>query len=116
MYKIHKASHIVVKRAEIDINIQPVIKWLNSFTGIFTRWCCEGDDKEKLVKGDAPYHRQDPYITFYSTEQDELNLVLTEIHGYGIVEVEFYEKRMIRYMLKFSNKRRLEDFIDAQLK
>jgi hypothetical protein len=43
----HKAKKITLKKAKVDKNIIPTIKWLNSFDEIYTTHCCEGDDESE---------------------------------------------------------------------
>ena len=109
MRKDHKATRIVIKRAEVDLKMQPVIKWLNSYPGIFTRWSCEGDDtefvQETLLRFDGPY------ILFYCDEQLELNKILHKLEGYAVVIIDFYRDQMIRYCIRFYNVTRFKQFI-----
>ena len=100
----HDATRIVLKRAVVDKKMQPIIKWLNSFDGVFTRWCCEG---MCTIEEDYPK----PYVLFYCDGQEDLNEILRSLRDYGKVEVEFYQNRMIRYCLRFRSLAVMEDFI-----
>ncbi len=57
----HKAKRVAIKHAEIDEGIIPFIQWMNHFSGIFTRWSCEGERHNP-----EGYHRA--YVTFYAED------------------------------------------------
>lgn len=101
----HKQRSIAVKFAEIDEGIVPVVLWLNSFEGVFTRYCCEG-----LSDCSA-----DPYVIFFCDEFDSVRPILKKFgNRYGHIEVEEFSG-IVRYWLKFNGKRTMRKFIKEVL-
>ncbi len=101
MARKHKTQKIALKTAEVDEKMVPVINWLNSWRGIFTRWCCEGNSSQK------------PYIIFYADNIGELAHIARHINGYGVVELSSYvymNVNILRYCMKFDSKARLRHF------
>lgn len=43
-YKTHDTKNIVLKRANVDVLMVPVVKWLNSYDHVSTHGCCQGED------------------------------------------------------------------------
>lgn len=52
----HKFKNIAIKQADVDIEILPIIRWLNSFKDTITLYCCEGDDNCHIIFGDEYYY------------------------------------------------------------
>lgn len=105
----HKATNIVLKRGNVDKMIQPVVKWLNSFPGTFTRWSCESDDKD-----DSGFKPQRPFVIFFCDSRWELLQILRKVRSESIeVEVQFFEDMYTRYIMKFHNKSVLRGFASS---
>lgn len=101
-YRKHKTQKIAIKMVEVDEKMVPVINWLNSFEGIYTRWCCEGD-----------ITIQKPYVVFYADNLRDLGEIVRHINGYGVVEVDNYvymNVNILRYYIRFDSKIRLKRF------
>lgn len=58
----HLDSNTIIYKTPVDNDIKPIIKWLNSFDGIFTRWSCQGDDNKPC---------QWPYIVIWIETMEE---------------------------------------------
>lgn len=92
----HPASVMVVKSALVDIKIQSVVNWLNSFESVTTRWSCEGD-----LNADNEYNAK-PMIVFYCESNLELATILKATDIFAKCEVVWYEPQgSIRYILWF---------------
>ena len=62
---LHKTQEMIIKKGKVDKGIEPVVRWLNSFAGIYTRWSCEGEyDKN----GEALNTKQ-PILSFIAKIQ-----------------------------------------------
>lgn len=87
----HRCSFISVKSAEIDNEIIPLVQWLNSFDGIFTRWCCAGDAED----------RSNFYVSFYCDNDSDLYQVLDKLQYLADITIDLVPERraMIRYHL-----------------
>lgn len=91
----HEATEIPLKTAVVDKRIQPFIKWLNSFEGIFTTYCCEGTGSVKDTVGAAAY------VVFHCDCPLTLAVVLTRLKSFADVYVECY-RGQIRYTIRGS--------------
>ena len=49
----HESKEIIIKKAEVDNFLIPIVEWLNSHKDIHTRFCCECEPPEG------------PFIIFY---------------------------------------------------
>jgi len=93
----HKTKSICIKKAKIDINMIPIVNWLNSFSSITTQYCCEGNKDFK------------PYVLFICTDPVELIQILALLCGYATVEINFYNG-ILRYRLSFCTKENIRFF------
>ena len=106
----HTATNMVMKNISVDINIQPVVYWLNSFQTVFTEWSCEGGPE-----ADTEHHK--PYIIFNCHGHDDLLDILdfvSDVRG-AVVEIERFSNTFdvfprIRYTLRMENTEVLERF------
>jgi len=111
---MHKQITTYVKaepgHAVVDEIMVPVVHWLNSFDGISTHLCCEGNPGERT-----------PYVAFTFDNKISLSSVLYKIHELKIVKEdemyvnaffsdEIYKSDTIMMMLSFSSQRSLETF------
>ena len=120
----HETQPISLKEADIDIEMIPVVKWLNSFDGVNTRHCCEGDD--------GSWEFQKPYITFTCNSLLTLAIIvekLTEVptakaplldsyKEYGRCEVQWqdilcYGTEQLLFDIRFNTKARMLEFIET---
>ena len=93
-------ASVPIKVVEVDKGILPVVKWLNSFEGIFTRWSCEGD------------LTCNPYVIFYCENSLDLVQVCMWVNCAATVEVSC-DSCMLRYKLVFATKQALECFANS---
>ena len=117
----HLTSNIVIKIADVDLEIIPIINWLNSFNGIITVFSCEGKEKgdkgwDKKNRGNInSVHR--PYISFmvYSFFGDEhmeiIESLLSKYGGFDTIDELNNNKRVFR----FESKPRMREFIKKEL-
>lgn len=105
----HKTKEIILKRIEVDDSIAPVVKWLNSFPNVITRWSCEGDKKPV---DDPRIIPQKPYVVFYCDDNLELAKIASMMHGPSELLVDYYKPNgCMRYQLRFNSVKDLESFI-----
>lgn len=105
----HKTKRIVIKQGDIDVNIVPVVKWLNSFESVHTLFCCEGGTEEELENKEA----NKPYVLFTCWDHFELTAILRELDrcGCGVTcEATYYHPHPLRYMIKFEKKKGMLEF------
>jgi hypothetical protein len=101
----HDAWDVVIKTASVDKGVAPVVKWLNSFDGIVTRWSCEGDG------GNDPPRK--PYVLFYC--EDPMDLIRVAKRDNWGISVHYYEPSGgLRYVLEFPNAAALNYFSTEQ--
>lgn len=102
--KKHKATTISVKKARIDKEIQPLVKWINSFDGVFSRWCCEGDYIfPNIFNG---------YLTFYCDNTEDLIKICKYTYSFCDIEVDAFSPVKnspvgLRYTMRFVNRENL---------
>ena len=53
----HKSINVVIngKTCEIDVDIEPLVKWFNSHKNVITTYCCQGDGNVDSVGSLLPY-------------------------------------------------------------
>jgi hypothetical protein len=100
MSRAHKSSRQVLKAADVDLAIQPVVAWLNSFGTVLTRYSCGGDPGG-------------PYVSFYCHDPFELVSAFRDLESgcrfnYA-VRVEWRDGSL-RYVLRFNSKAALRAF------
>ena len=104
-YKPHKTETIVLKSANVDKKIIPVIEWLNSFSNVYTTHCCEGDESPHL-----------PYVLFWCLEMGTVMEIVRKIRHYGGLSVFWpIESHPYRWRMEFASKKHLKDFIKHSL-
>ena len=102
----HKSSRQALKAADIDLAIQPVVAWLNSFETVLTQHSCEG----RCVQ-DRDAHGgyiDGPYVIFYCHDPFELVSVFRVLEsacgsGSYRVGVEWWGGSL-RYVLRLNDK------------
>ena len=97
---IHKTEKISLKEVEVDKEIIPVVKWLNSFPEVYTFFSCEGSCSLK------------PYVLFMTTCQSSLTTIVNDIqlYNHGKISVSVYAG-ILRYTIYFHSKKSLSLFI-----
>lgn len=114
--KDHETQDIVLKVVAVDIKIVPVVKWLNSFDGIYTIHSCQGNDKDLKEKPSlSPDGRCNnvvgrPYVLFYCDMTERLYDIIKTTNFHGDVIVEYF-RGQLRYQLEFFGEFFLERFI-----
>jgi hypothetical protein len=109
----HKTVRIVIKEADVDVEMVPVVNWLNSFHSVTTQFCCQGNDKAKHKREDGK-RLDPPYVLFTCWDRQDLMQILWAIrHYYPMTcEVTWDDDEMpIRYKLDFMNRKTLKEFI-----
>lgn len=101
----HPTDHIVIKSGNVDVDIVPVIQWLNKFQAVYTNWSCQGD----------PGGKQLPYVLFTCQSQIALARILEAVQHVAKVEASWYvQGGAIRYNLRFNSTESLARFIKAK--
>lgn len=116
---IHKTVDIVIKRAEVDEEIVPLVEWLNSFKGVVTLYCCQGHTKEEVCEdGRFPYST---YVLFTCSNQWSLMQILEKMtnfdrisrtHDFVRCEVSFDPEvnHSVRYLMSFVYQEVMQSF------
>ena len=113
MDKDHKTEKVVIKEAEVDVAVRPVVDWINSFAGLMTKYSCEGDDNGY------------PYVSFISSDEDALYVCIKmfcEYNGEKSEDDNFYQMvevganggsfGRLTYTLRFHSTEDLKGFIE----
>lgn len=104
----HRSKDIYLKKANVDIKMIPIIKWLNSINNVFTTHCCEGDDEEGL--------EHQPYVVFWCLEFGVVLEIVKKIRCYGECSIFWPEDQQpFRYSLRFNDKEAMEHFLKDEL-
>ena len=99
MAKRHKTKRVIIADADVDINILPVVRYINSFANCITLFSCEGYGKKKQEVF------QKPYVLFLCHSNLELQIILDKIGHCGHMFVELhYMSQQLRYHLEFHSK------------
>jgi len=90
--RLHKATQIALKEAEIDDGIKPIIDWLNSYETAITAWSCEGDKNPNTPPHSSKKSVALPYVYFSCSCSSDLSQILKMIDRFHA----FYSKtRMV---------------------
>lgn len=108
---------------EIDVEIVPVVKWLNSLLGVETLYSCQGEYCNE--DEDIPFVADEPYVVFTCPCKSTIDKILVILEDFnekrlGLhrsacrVLVESYKSR-IRYCINWYDLRLLQEFIKETL-
>ena len=107
MRKDHATSNIVIKKADVDKKIIPVVNWLNSFASVTTKWSCQGDAKDSK----SPW--LGPYVVFSCDQLFDLLRIVNKVGRSGAVEIRPSDSiRAMDFTVKFFSQKNLESFIE----
>jgi hypothetical protein len=104
----HKTKKIIIKTAEVDEEIVPIVKWLNSFEGIQTLYSCQG--------GNIDF---ESYISFVSDNYENIISVLETIRNiqnqnekcFMRTEVDYNNSIFpLRYTIRWYDNKSMLDF------
>lgn len=106
-YDPHPTQRIEVKTghwAEVDVEMVPLIRWLNSFFSITSRYCCQGEEYDE----DGTHK---PYVLFTCNNLSELERVIRFLNpdGRGEFDVLGHD---VRYTFRFYDKYRFWQTLD----
>ena len=106
MKKPHKTQKTTIKKADVDVDIIPLINYLNGFEGIITRWSCQGDPTPKLATKSYDL----PYVTFVAEDLVSLKSLLEHLDGAPceIIVEYFNEFIAFRFNIRFEDKKYLK--------
>lgn len=97
----HPTKKIIVKTALVDKGMIPVVKWLNKFESVVTKWCCQGSRQPM----------DNPYVVFACDSPYELLTIVERVGYAGVVEIRPpLNIRMMDYCIRFPNKRNFNIF------
>lgn len=110
--KSHKTRRIALKHADVDLGVEPVVTWLNSFPGVFTRWSCQGDDADHKNHRKNGRIKSQPYVLFYCDDLKDLIEILAKVGPLATTEVDYLvQQGAIRYIMRFGNQAMLKSFV-----
>ncbi len=98
----HKTKRTILKEADIDIEIIPIVKWLNSYDSVITWYCCQGDKKEK---GQVVFTCTNP------TDILNISRIVTCTNPDRRIEVQEWPEATLRYELIFKNISATQEFV-----
>ena len=100
----HHAANIVIKRADVDVDMIPLVNYLNSFESVTTLACCQGENGE--TEDDVvSLPGQRPYVLWTCTDTIDLIKILKKLEHYGVTEIMWNNgKRHFEYRTAFPNK------------
>lgn len=114
-----KTLNVHGQDVEIDVDMIPVIQWLNAIPGVFTTFCCQGDADE-----DNNGKHKKPYVLWYSQNQNvtiaiikrftdfhEHSATLNIRHTYHEIETKVDYLDGLRYSSHWYDNISLQDFI-----
>lgn len=103
----HETTEITIKQAEVDLLMVPIVKYINSFEGLTTRWCCQGDEKN-----DGSIYLQGCYVIFYSDDNISLIKLLAKFKYLARFEIEYYTESLgLRYCMIIKTKRNFDEIV-----
>ena len=108
MVNRHKTKRVILTEADVDINIIPVVNFINSLNDCMTIFSCEGYGKKKNVVF------QKPYVLFFCHSNLQLQIILNKLGHYGYIFVELhFLSQQLRYHLEFHSKDHLHRAVEA---
>lgn len=97
----HETKNIVIRTADIDLLMIPVIEWMNKIDGVITLFSCQDNDGQ-------------PYVLFIIQQWVALVRVLSAFNNYGTCEVDFSDQAgTIRFCFRFSSPAYLQSFTNS---
>ena len=104
----HKTQRIPIKMEDVDINIIPVVVWLNSFSSVITLFSCEGDEVDE-DDDEFDVLSKKPYVLFICSDQMQLMHILEYSQQVSTTEISMHNTQ-IRYCMRFNSKEEMLDF------
>lgn len=102
----HVESQCVIKEAFIDKGLLSLIQWLNSFSGVFTRWSCIGAGLNATSNVEF-------YVSFYCDSNAHLYCILREIGSMVGIEVDLEpSETLLRYRMSLRGRYSVQNLID----
>ena len=92
----HKTKNIVLKSANVDLKIIPLIEWLNAKEGVHTLYSCECNDNDNK-----------PYIMWSCSYPPSLVWILHVFSPFATTEIDYYEGSL-RYTSRFGDENSLK--------
>lgn len=93
----HPTRRTVIKAADVDVLMVPLVNWLNALDETTTLYCCQGDPGDEPARG--------PYVLFTCTNPLQLMRVLDALGRVADVSV-YYDREfpVLRYSARFPNR------------
>jgi hypothetical protein len=108
--KSHPTKKVIIKTANIDKEMISVVKWLNKFEGVVTKYCCQGG--HKFPTAEDPNYVDRPYVVFSCDHSLDLLKIVEKVGYTGEVTIRPpLDIRLMDYCITFSNKENLKMFI-----
>ena len=98
--------------ADVDVEMIPLVNWLNSYQSVWTHFCCQGEPR-KDGETDESYSLNQPYVLFTCIDPVDLISVLSILHPYSITQIIWNNtKSQLEYCTRFYCQRSLFDTIE----
>ena len=115
----HKTESIPQRIIDVDEGMIALVQWLNSLDGVNTSYCCQGEYSYP-PSNNIWTQLNLPYVIFVCQEDDSLIQILKALRDFAVVstecgefnlQVEYYKPQVpVRYVLKFRNRKVLDQF------
>ena len=103
----HPTVRTIIKQAEVDEEMVPLVDWLNGFDSVHTLYCCQG---ESVVAHDFAGK---PYVLWTCTNTIHLIQILDKLGWLAGTEIHWsQEKRQLEYSTRFDNKEGLKSMVE----
>jgi hypothetical protein len=86
---MHDMKLVPVVNAMVDVEIIPLIEWLNTLPGVTTCYSCQGDEDSK------------PYVLFRCEDEEGLYPIYKQLTGYADLIWNAQHRYGIRYAMYF---------------
>lgn len=92
--KLHETENISVRKADVDVEIIPLVEWINKYRGLKTLFSCQGDD------------RNEPHVLFgilnYEHIGNDINDINRLIFIFNSIPHDFFEheRKLIKMELR----------------
>lgn len=106
----HPTVLTIIKQAEVDEKIVPLIDWLNRFNSVHTLYCCQGGE---VVAEDEDNWIDKPYVLWTCTDALDLVKILYHLGFYSKTYISWHSEKMhIEYCTRFQETESVESLVD----
>jgi hypothetical protein len=102
--KPHVTARTIIKTANIDTKMVPVVNWLNRFESVVTKFCCQGGQ-------DFGGKKSSPYVVFACDDPVDLMNIVNKVSYVGKVVIRPPSGiRLMDYSIDFLDEHHLKIF------